>query len=324
MSPAINKGERRGVRNSWDYRSDAGTNWPEQRESERGRLIGGWRRRQIRYWLSFIRDWFAPMFVSVGVLVWWWAPLEVTKSLGYRVDRVRVEIKGCHEQLDRQSRIEIESCSGQLDQQALIESVKVQEGEPIFALELQVIAERLLKQHQWLEAVKVKRNLPNEIEVIAQERQPAALWRNLALGNSHGYGELWVVDRNGRLIEGIELRSAQEALEFSERFAHLPVVTGNNAPGHTSQLLTELKRVQGLEEKVIVAQLVDNRRWNLHLRENIVVQLPESEISERLQLLEALLTMEYHLPEGEVIDLQMADVIDLRPEKRIVVGYRTP
>ena len=65
--------------------------------------------------------------------------------------------------------------------------------------------------------------------------------------------------------------------EGLDRFKHLKVIVGDDAPQKTRQLLRVLAAAPVLAERVDAAVWVGERRWNMRLDNGIDVRLPEQD-----------------------------------------------
>ena len=111
----------------------------------------------------------------------------------------------------------------------------------------------------WVRGVEVKRKMPSQLVITIEERQALALFQSDA--GHH------VIDQDGAVIEGVE----------PEDFTHLPVIKGENAPQHASTILKILKNEPALYNDIWSLTYQSNRRWDVYLRNNIRIQLPELE-----------------------------------------------
>lgn len=143
----------------------------------------------------------------------------------------------------------------------VLAALGVKRGAPILGFD-PARAKEELERLPWVREASVERRLPDTIHVRIAERRPLALWQR--------NGQLALIDRDGVEIRGID----------PARFAHLPVLVGEDAPAHAAQLLALLATEPDLEKRVTAAVRVSGRRWNLRLDTgtgtSVDVQLPES------------------------------------------------
>ena len=164
---------------------------------------------------------------------------------------------------------------------------------PIFATDLSTIHDRVSKLG-WVRAVRIERKLPSTLVVTIEERTALALFQD---DSGHH-----VIDQSGAVIEGVAV----------EDFTHLPVIKGNNAPAQARSMIDTLKQESDLYTQVWSLVYQSNRRWDVYLRNNIRVQLPEADPGNAWSRL-AEMDRERQLTRSNITN------IDLRiPEKLVI------
>jgi cell division protein FtsQ len=168
-------------------------------------------------------------------------------------------------------------------------------GDPIFAFD-PVAARQSLEKETWIETARVERRLPNVIYVSIKERVPFALWQNR--------GKIRLIDSSGVVITDV--------VKDVARFRDLPLVVGDGAASAASSLLDLMKVEPEVMKRVEAATYVGGRRWDLKLKNNIMVRLPETDLALALRRLgEAQ-------EKDALLDKDM-ESIDLREQNRIVI-----
>lgn len=185
----------------------------------------------------------------------------------------------------------------QADVNDVLGALSVTRGNSIFSFSPTAARERLVAL-DWVRDARVERRWPNTIVVHLDEHHPMALWQN--------QGRLVLIDRRGEAITRANLG----------RFAHLPLVIGDDAPAHAASLLDMLADEPALFARVEAAIRVGKRRWNLRLRDEIDVNLPEDNPQAAWAKLAKLVT------EHRILERDVA-VIDLRLPDRLVVRMTT-
>ncbi|MEX2200144.1 MAG: cell division protein FtsQ/DivIB [Dongiaceae bacterium] len=201
--------------------------------------------------------------------------LALSAEIGLRIDRVTVE--GRHE----------------TPAEVLIAAVEHEAGEPILAVDTDALRLRL-EELPWVRSATVERKLPGEIRLTIEERVPMALWQR--------DGRYHLVDRYGDTMPVADV----------SKYAGMIVLTGPDAPAHARALLDLLALEPDLGMRVIAAQRVGTRRWNLRLDNGVDIRLPEEEAASAWR---ALADMERD--EG-LLDRDLV-MIDLRTPDRLVV-----
>ena len=146
----------------------------------------------------------------------------------------------------------------------------------------------------WVRHAVVRRQFPSTLEITLEERKALALFQN-------DDGHL-VIDDHGDVISGIK----------PEDFTHLPVIKGKGAPDKAKAMLTMLKEEDGLFADVWSLTYQSGRRWDVYLRNNIRIQLPEMDAEKAWSKL-AEMDRKHKLTERDIIN------IDLRNPNKLVI-----
>ena len=177
-------------------------------------------------------------------------------------------------------------------QSDIIDAVGAGYGTPLLALSLPDIQHNL-QQLGWVETAQVARRFPNIIEISLTERRPLAL-----LQTTGGHR---LIDEGGHIIFGAD----------AANFSHLPVVSGKGAADQAKVIIETLRTEPELYADVWAIQRVSNRRWDVHLRTGLAVQLPENDAGlawSKLAILDR---------QGEIMKRDLS-VIDLRVTGQLI------
>lgn len=158
-------------------------------------------------------------------------------------------------------------------------------------------AKARIEEIGWVRAAAVTRLYPDTISISIRERAPAAVWQI--------NGDLHLVDGEGALIREVG------AYEYS----NLPLIVGAGAPEAAAGILKALGAEEELTGRAYALVRVGDRRWNMRLRNNIDVKLPEENYAEAIADLALL-----HAAQG-TLD-QKIEYIDLRDKERMVIRKR--
>lgn len=142
------------------------------------------------------------------------------------------------------------------DAAAVKTALDVHPGEPILRLDLAAMRERLQRIPEVKQATLARR-LPGQLHVVIAERQPVALWQR---GSTHV-----LVDADGVVLSRDKYPGVSA----------LPVIVGQDAPKHVQEFAALLEKVPSLRDEVVAAVRVGERRWNVQLKRDITVMLPE-------------------------------------------------
>jgi cell division protein FtsQ len=183
---------------------------------------------------------------------------------------------------------------GETSKPQVLRAMGVLSGQSILAFEPAEARQKLLRLG-WVETARVERRLPDTIVVHLRERQALALWQHK--------GRHVLIDRGGKPITRDNLA----------RFAHLPIVVGQDAPAAAADLIDMLSQKPAMFALVRAAVRIGSRRWDLRLKNGIKVHLPEVRTTDAWARL-AELVAEHRIFERDVvaIDLRLPDRLVLR------------
>lgn len=175
----------------------------------------------------------------------------------------------------------------------ILAALDVKKGDAILSHSLIDMQTRLQAIHSIHEAA-VERVLPDALYVRVIEREPVAIWQH--------QGALSLVDDGGVIMEGIDVAP----------YRNLPLIVGEGAPKHVAELMDILKASPEFAKQFASAIRVGDRRWNIRLKNDIEVKLPEENAASAWQKLAAA---------DEAQELLKRDVlmIDLRIDDRMFI-----
>lgn len=170
----------------------------------------------------------------------------------------------------------------------------VDRNDPLLALDLPAMQDRL-QSLPFVAHAGLRRQWPHTLVVVLRERIPAARWRA-----PNGITQL--LDMTGVVIPGVA----------SENFQTLPLITGAEAASQVGQLLQAWRQYPALRDQLAEADWVGGRRFDLKLKNGVIIKLPEGELSHGLaQLSELVVT-------HQLLDRPVA-TIDMRVDGRLVL-----
>lgn len=174
-------------------------------------------------------------------------------------------------------------------------ALNVHPGEPILSLDLAAMQARLEKIPE-VKTARLARTLPGDLHVALSERQPVALWQR---GGSHV-----LVDADGVVL----------SREKYPNVKGLPIIVGEDAPKHVQEFAALLEQVPSLGQEVVAAVRVGERRWNVQLKRDITVMLPEREPQAAWQRFASLVQQEALLSKAiRSVDMRLEDRVFIMP-----------
>ena len=180
---------------------------------------------------------------------------------------------------------------------AIQQALQLEAGAPITGLDLDLLRQRV-QSVGWVKEARVVRLLPDTLIVEVREHDRLAVWQNA--------GRAFVIDGSGKVIPG-----AQAA-----RYPRLPLVVGKGADQAAAEILPLLAQRPRLMGRVDAIVRVDERRWDLRLKDGSLIQLPAVDQDEALIRLDALDQRERLLDLGFArVDLRTPEEIAVRPSE---------
>jgi cell division protein FtsQ len=177
----------------------------------------------------------------------------------------------------------------------IVRAAGVQVNDPLLGMDLEALRQRV-EAVGWVKEARVVRLLPDTLVIAVKERRQLAVWQH--------NGKSVVIDDQGQVI-----READPA-----RFATLPLVVGSGGAQHAHEILPTLAQRPKLLARMEALVRVDDRRWDLRLKDGALIQLPAVEEEQALMQLEQLDLRSRILELGfERIDLRNPDVVAVRP-----------
>ena len=169
--------------------------------------------------------------------------------------------------------------------------------QPLLGLDLEALRQRI-ETVGWVKEARVVRLLPDTLVVAVKERRQLAVWQHA--------GRQVVIDDHGQVIPEADAR----------RFTTLPLVVGAGGAEHAPQILPIIAQRPKLMEHMDALVRVDDRRWDLRMKDGSLIQLPAVGEEESLMRLEQLDQRSRIMELGfERIDLRNPDVVAVRPRQ---------
>ena len=218
---------------------------------------------------------------------------------GARADRIGASISnGVNQQLAGMglalNRVHVTGASDEA-RPAIQAAVELQRGQPITAVDLEAVRASV-EGVGWVRSARVVRLLPDTIVVAVTEHDRLAVWQT--------GGRNYVVDSSGQVIPGAD----------PGRYPRLQLVVGTGAAEAASDILPLLRQRPRLMTRVEALVRVDQRRWDVRLRDGGVIQLPATNQEAALIQLDSMDQRERLLDLGfERVDLRAPDAVAVQP-----------
>ena len=183
---------------------------------------------------------------------------------------------------------------------AIQQAVGVSADQPIVSLDLNAVRDRV-QAVGWVKDARVVRLLPDTLIVDVKEHDRLAVWQTA--------GQAYVIDSRGQVIKGAD----------AGRYPKLPLVVGKGADQTASEILPLLAQRPRLMVRIEALVRVDERRWDLRLKDGSLIQLPAVDQDSALIRLDALDQRERLLDLGFArVDLRTPEEVAVRPSESAV------
>jgi cell division protein FtsQ len=260
--------------------------------------LSGYRRRSLRWAAKFVRF---PPPRGVGVIGF---VLLLLATVAYGVvagEHVGTIVAWARDARDAVAnslgfRIAAISLSGEkeVSREQILMAAGVNGGASLLFLDADV-ARRRLMANPWIADAAVLKLYPDRLQITIRERHAFALWQKS--------GRLSVIAEDGTVLEPFVER----------RYLKLPLVVGRGAARRAEDFLTIVDRYPDIRSKLRASILVAQRRWNLLLRNDIEVLLPETDVGPTLDRLVALdRTKKLLSRDITIVDLRLPDRVSVR------------
>jgi len=177
----------------------------------------------------------------------------------------------------------------------ILRAANVHSGQPILGVDLQALRNRV-QSVGWVQEVRVVRLLPDTLVLAVKQRRPVAVWQHA--------GRTMTIDDAGRVIQEAD----------PARFPTLPLIVGAGADQAASPILNALSQRPPLMSQIEALVRVDERRWDLRLKDGTLVQLPATGEDSALIRLDRLEQSQRILDLGLArIDLRDPEFLAVRP-----------
>jgi len=201
----------------------------------------------------------------------------MTAALGLKLERVHIEGESPEAQA------------------AIQRAIQLNADQPMTSIDLDAVRERV-ETVGWVKSARVVRLLPNTLIVHVTEFDRLAVWQS--------GGRNVVIDSHGQVIEGAD----------AGRYPALPLVVGKGAEQAAAEILPLIAQRPRLQSRVEALVRVDERRWDLRLKDGSLIQLPATDQDAALIQLDALDQRERLLELGFArIDLRTPQEVAVRP-----------
>lgn len=179
----------------------------------------------------------------------------------------------------------------------IVRAAGLAKDQPLLGLDLAAL-QRRVEGVGWVKSARIVRLLPDTLVISVAERKQLGVWQHA--------GRTVVIDDHGQTIPEAD----------PARFPNLPLVVGEGGAEAAPAILPILAQRPRLMERVDAIVRVDDRRWDLRLKDGSLIQLPATGEENALMQLEQLDQRSHILELGfERVDLRNPDMVAVRPRQ---------
>lgn len=190
---------------------------------------------------------------------------------------------------------------GRLNERDIRLAAQIQRGSYFFGVDLDAARDRT-ESLPWVDRAVVRRLWPNRIVVQIVETKPYALWQN--------EGEVFLLAKSGHPIIPIKQAASVPS--------GLKTYVGPTAASDALTIEEKLRDYEEIWSRVDSLVQFPSGRWDLHLRNDMIVRLPVDKVDAAISRLSELDRESFILSRGVgTIDLRLHDRIGLisRPDQ---------
>ena len=152
-----------------------------------------------------------------------------------------------------------------------------------------------LLTNPWIAEATVLKLYPGRLRIEVKERKPFALWQK--------DGTVYLIAEDGTVLEAF----------VPQKFAGMPLVVGKGAEHAAPDFMKLIGKFPDIAKRVQASVYVAERRWDIYLKDKIVVELPEAAPEQALAtLVELDRTKNLLSRDITAIDLRLPDRVAVR------------
>ena len=184
-----------------------------------------------------------------------------------------------------------------INEDEILNLIKPYKGSSIFLIPIKKIANKI-SQNNWVKSINIQSNYKDTIEINIDESKPIGIYTT-------GIQNILFSD---------DLKILENIANNEKRFSALIKFEGKNSLHESIKLIDSFP--DDFIQYVDKAFLINQRRWDLELKNSILLKLPENNIKEAL---ENYIKIYINFSNEELIEIES---IDLRMKKKIILKYK--
>jgi len=184
-----------------------------------------------------------------------------------------------------------------INEDEILNLIKPYKGSSIFLIPIKKIANKI-SQNNWVKSINIQSNYKDTIEINIDESKPIGIYTT-------GIQNILFSD---------DLKILENIANNEKRFSALIKFEGKNSIHESIKLIDSFP--DDFIQYVDKAFLINQRRWDLELKNSILLKLPENNIKEALENYKKIYI---NFSNEELIEIES---IDLRMKQKIILKYK--
>ena len=184
-----------------------------------------------------------------------------------------------------------------INEDEILNLIKPYIDSSIFLIPIKKIAKKI-SQNNWVKSINIQSNYKDTIEINIDESKPIGIYTT-------GIQNILFSD---------DLKILENIANNEKRFSALIKFEGKNSLHESIKLIDSFP--DDFIQYVDKAFLINQRRWDLELKNSILLKLPENNIKEALENYKKIYI---NFSNEELIEIES---IDLRMKKKIILKYK--
>ena len=184
-----------------------------------------------------------------------------------------------------------------ISEDEILNLIKPYKGSSIFLIPIKKIAKKI-SQNNWVKSINIQSNYKDTIEINIDESKPIGIYTT-------GIQNILFSD---------DLKILENIANNEKRFSALIKFEGKNSIHESIKLIDSFP--DDFIQYVDKAFLINQRRWDLELKNSILLKLPENNIKEALENYKKIYI---NFSNEELIEIES---IDLRMKQKIILKYQ--
>ncbi|PPR47240.1 MAG: Cell division protein FtsQ [Alphaproteobacteria bacterium MarineAlpha5_Bin9] len=165
----------------------------------------------------------------------------------------------------------------------------------IFIIPIKTISRDIKKENQWIESISIRNDLKSKIFISIKEWQPLAIYYNES--------KYLYINDNGEIIDFVDNSINEDLI----------IIFGNNSLSNSLLLINSMP--SELKKLTLRIEYVNDRRWNIYTKDNLIIKLPEENYTE---------AMKNYLDiykDNNFTNLDNIESIDMRIPKKAIIKF---